>query len=131
MAPKDAAPRGLAPREQQIMDVLHRLGTASVADVRAALADPPSYSAVRTMIGQLERKGFVRRDRSAAKHRYSPVQSRKIASRSALKRLISTFFPDSPGDALAALIDDSANKLTDDDLNRLQQAIERARQGDR
>jgi predicted transcriptional regulator len=123
--------RGLAPREQQIMDVLHRLGTASVTDVREALADPPSYSAVRTMIGQLERKGFVRRDRSEAKHRYSAVQSRKNASRSALKRLISTFFPDSPGDAVAALIDDTAGKLSDDDLNRIQQAIERARQGDR
>jgi predicted transcriptional regulator len=125
---KDAAQRGLAPREQQIMDVIHRLGTASVADVRAALADPPSYSAVRTMIGQLERKGFVRRDRSEAKHRYSAVQSHKTASRSALKRLIATFFPDAPGDALAALIDDTAGKLSDDDLNRIQQAIERARQ---
>lgn len=131
MTRKDSTGRGLAPREQQIMDVIHRLGKASVADVRAELADPPSYSAVRTMIGQLERKGYVRRDRSAAKHLYSPIQSRKTASRSALKRLIATFFPDSPADALAALIDDTAKKLTDEDLDRLQQAIERARKGDR
>lgn len=131
MTSKEAARRGLAPREQQIMDVIHRLGKASVADVRAQLADPPSYSAVRTMMGQLERKGFLRRDRSAAKHLYSPTQSRKTASRSALQRLIATFFPDSPGDALAALIDDTSKKLTEDDLDRLQQAIERARQGDR
>lgn len=131
MVQKRTVDRGLAPREQQIMDVIHRLGTASVADVRAALADAPSYSAVRTMIGQLEKKGFVRRDRSAAKHTYSPVQSRKTASRSALRRVLATFFPGSPADALATLIDDSANKLTDDDLNRLQDAIDRARQGDR
>jgi predicted transcriptional regulator len=83
------------------------------------------------MIGQLEKKGCVRRDRSAAKHLYAPVQSRKTASRSALRRVLATFFPDSPADALATLIDDSANKLTDEDLNRLQDAIDRARRGDR
>jgi predicted transcriptional regulator len=82
------------------------------------------------MIGQLEKKGCAR-DRSAAKHTYSPVQSRKTASRSALRRVLATFFPGSPADALATLIDDSANKLTNDDLNRLQDAIDRARRGDR
>lgn len=127
MAPERKAQRGLAPREQQIMDVIFQLGTASVADVREKLVDPPSYSAVRTMIGQLEKKGFVKRDRDGIKHVYSPVQSRRVAGRSALRRLIETFFPESPGDAVAAFIDDSAQKLTEDDLNRLQEAIDRAR----
>ena len=127
MAPKKKATRGLATREQQIMDVIYRLGKASVAEVREQLPDPPSYSAVRTMIGQLERKGFVRRDRTGMKHLYSPVTSKRAASRSALRSVIDTFFPKSPGDALAALIDDSANKLTDEDLDRLEQAIQRAR----
>ena len=119
--------RGLAPREQQIMDVIFRLGRASVAEVRQHLADPPSYSAVRTMMGQLERKGFVTRDREAVRHVYSPTQSRRNVGRSALRRLIETFFPESPGDAVAAFIDDSASKLTEDDLDRLQRAIDRAR----
>ena len=119
--------RGLGAREQQIMDVLFQLGKASVADVRERLVDPPSYSAVRTMIGQLELKGHVRRDRNGVKHLYSPVRSRRSASRSALRSVIETFFPKSPGDALAAFIDDSAANLTDEDLDRLEQAIQRAR----
>ena len=127
MARKKSANTGLATREQQIMDVLFQLEKASVAEVREKLANPPTYSAVRTMIGQLERKGFVRRDRSEVTHYYSPVESRRSASRSALRNVIATFFPKSPGDALAALIDDSAKNLSDDDFDRLEQAIREAR----
>ncbi|QEG36967.1 Transcriptional repressor CopY [Bythopirellula goksoeyrii] len=124
---KKPATHTLATREQQIMDVIYQLERASVADVRQRLANPPSYSAVRTMIGHLERKGLIRRDRSDVKHYYSPVQSRRSASRSALRSLIQTFFPNSPGDALAALIDDSAKHLKEEDLDRLQLAIQKAR----
>ncbi|MCA9148599.1 MAG: BlaI/MecI/CopY family transcriptional regulator [Planctomycetales bacterium] len=127
MVPKKTASPTFAPREKQIMDVLFQLGRASVSEVREKLADPPSYSAVRTMIGQLERKGYVRRDRSDVKHYYSPVESKRSAARSALRSVIDTFFPRSPGDALAALIDDSAMKLTEEDLDRLEQAIKKAR----
>ena len=127
MPRKKNANNGLAPREKQIMDVLFQLGRASVAEVREKLAEPPSYSAVRTMIGQLERKGFVRRDRSGVKHYYSPIESKRSAARSALRSVVETFFPRSPGDALAALIDDSAKKLDEEDLDRLEKAIKRAR----
>jgi predicted transcriptional regulator len=120
--------RGLAAREQQIMDVVYQLGRASVTDVRERLIDPPTYSSVRTMLGHLERKGLLRRDRSGVKHVYAPVQSRSAASRSALRAVIDTFFPKSPGDALAALIDDSAEKLSDEELQRLEEAIRRARE---
>jgi predicted transcriptional regulator len=119
--------RGLAPREQQIMDAVYRLGEASVADVRKQLEDPPTYSSVRTMLGHLEQKGLLKRDRSGVKHFYQPVQSRKRASRSALRSVIDTFFPKAPGDALAALIDDSAEELTAEDLTRLEAAIRRVR----
>jgi len=127
MPPKKNVNHGLATREQQIMDVLYKLDKASVGEVREQLANPPSYSAVRTMIGQLEKKGLVRRDRSGVKHYYSPVTSKRSASRSALRSVIETFFPQSPGDALAALIDDSAKKLNKEDLDRLEQAIHRVR----
>jgi predicted transcriptional regulator len=130
MALEKKIKRGLAAREQQIMDVIYSLGNASVAEVRQKLTDPPSYSAVRTMMGLLEKKGFVQRDRNGVKHIYSPVKSRRSASRSALRSVIETFFPQSPGDALATLIDDSAEKLTAEDLDRLEQAIQRARSED-
>ena len=113
------------------MSVVYGMGKASVAEVLEKLEDPPSYSAVRTMLGQLERKGYLRRDRSDVTHYYLPIKSRKVAGLSAFRRLIETFFPNSPGDALATLIDDSAKKLTDEDIERLEEAIRRARTGDR
>ena len=112
------------------MSVVYRLGKASVAQVREQLTDAPSYSAVRTMLGQLERKGYLRRDRSDVTHFYQPVKSRKVAGLSALQRLIHTFFPNSPADALAALIDGSAKQLSDEDIERLEEAIRRARTGE-
>jgi predicted transcriptional regulator len=130
MPRKRTVSRELAPREDQIMQVVYRLQKATVTEVRAELSDPPSYSAVRTMLGQLERKGYVRRDRSDVTHIYEPVKSRKVAGLSAFRRLIETFFPHSPGDALAALIDDSAKKLSEEDIDRLEQAIRRVRTGE-
>jgi len=112
------------------MQVVYRLQKASVAQVREQLSDPPSYSAVRTMLGQLERKGHVRRDRSQVTHTYEPSKSRETAGISAFRRLLETFFPHSPGDALAALIDDSAKHLSDEDIDRLEEAIRRARAGE-
>jgi predicted transcriptional regulator len=131
MAAKKKISRRLAPREEQILSVVFQLGNASVADVRERLADAPSYSAVRTMLGQLERKGFVRRDRSGVTHMYQAVQSPRTAGLSAFRRLIETFFPNAPGAALATLIDDSAGKLSDEDIQRLEEAIRRARTGGR
>jgi predicted transcriptional regulator len=126
---KQKISRKLAPREEQIMSVVYRLGKASVAQVREQLVDAPSYSAVRTMLGKLERKGYLRRDRSGITHFYQPLTSRQIAGLSAFRRLIETFYPSSPGDALAAFIDDSAKRLSDDDIQRLEKAIRRARTG--
>ncbi len=122
-------PRKLAPREEQIMGVLYRLGKASVAEVREALQDPPSYSSVRTMLGQLEKKGLLRRDRSGITHLYLPTMSRRSARRSAIRRLLDTFFPNQPGDALAALIDESARDLSDAEIAKLEQAVRRAKSG--
>lgn len=129
MPRKKQVARELAPREDQIMQVVYRLQRASVAEVRAQLSDPPSYSAVRTMLGQLERKGYVTRDRSDVAHTYKPVQSPKTAGLSAFRRLIDTFFPNSPGGVLATLIDESAKKLSAEDIDRLEEAIRRARTG--
>ena len=72
---------GLGRRERQIMDVVYRLGEASVGDVLKQLPDPPSYSSVRTMIRLLESKGFLKHRREGTKYVYRPTQSRETASR--------------------------------------------------
>lgn len=118
---------GLGRRETQIMDAIYRLGEASVGDVLEHLPDPPSYSSVRTMIRLLESKGYLKHRTEGTKYIYRPIQSRETASRSAIQHLMKTFFSGSATDAVAAILDDSAEKLTDDDLQRLEILIDKAR----
>jgi predicted transcriptional regulator len=126
--PKPAPHETLGARERQIMDAIYALGEASVADVLARLPDPPTYSAVRTMIRLLEAKGLLRHRQVGMKYVYRPAHSREAAQRSALKHLMKTFFAGSVADAVAALLDPSVAKLSDDDIQRLEQLIQDARQ---
>src|SRR2546425_5983894 len=89
-------------RERQIMDVLHARGRATAAGVLAALPDPPGYSAVRALLRILEYKGHVKHRREGARYVYLPRLSRETARRSALKRVVATFFQGSATQAMAA-----------------------------
>ena len=117
----------LSRRERQVLDVLHRLGRASAADVREALPDPPSDSAVRTHLRILEEKGHARHEQDGPRYVYLPVVESEEAGRSALRHLVRTFFDDTPERAVAALLDDASSDLSDDDLDRLDDLIQRAR----
>jgi BlaI family transcriptional regulator, penicillinase repressor len=119
---------GLGARERQIMDAIHQVGEASVAEVLAKLSDPPTYSAVRTMIRLLEKKGFLRHRQVGMKYVYRPAQSPEVAKRSALRHLLQTFFAGSATDAVAAILHPAVTKLSDDDLKRLEELIQDARQ---
>jgi len=120
--------RNLSRRERQIMDILYRRGEASAAEVREAMDDPPSYSAVRAMLRVLEGKGHVRHQEEGLKYVYTPVVARDKAKRSVVKHLLDTFFNGSAEQAMAALLDVSASKLTDEELQRMSGMIEKARQ---
>ena len=122
------SPPRLSRREREVLDALHRLGVASAADVRAALADPPSDSAVRTHLRILEEKGHITHDQDGPRYVYRPTVAREAAGRSALRHLMRTFFDGSPDRAVAALLDETASDLTDDDLDRLASLVDRARQ---
>ncbi|PAP78165.1 BlaI/MecI/CopY family transcriptional regulator [Rubrivirga marina] len=117
----------LSRRERQVLDVLHRLGRASAADVREALPDPPSDSAVRTHLRILEEKGHVHHEQDGPRYVYLPVVESEEAGRSALRHLVRTFFDGTPERAVAALLDDASSELSDDDLDRLDDLIQRAR----
>ncbi len=119
-------PQDLGRRERQILEVVFRLGEASVADVLEQLPNPPSYDSVRTMIRVLERKGFLRHRREGTKYVYRPTQSHAAASRSALSHLMNTFFQGSAADTVAAIFDTKGN-LSDEELDQLEQLVERAR----
>lgn len=118
--------RHLSRRERQIMDVVYQRGRVTAAEVLDALPDPPSYSAVRALLRVLEEKGHLRHRRDGARYVFLPTVPRETARRSALARVVQTFFGGSTEETVAALIDQSS--LSDADLDRLQDLIDRARQ---
>lgn len=121
----------LSRRERQIMDVLFERGRATAADVREAIADPPSYSAVRALLRILEDKGHVRHDQDGPRYVYIPRHDREKARRSALRHVVQTFFEGSAGQAMTALLDGDAERLTSAELDRMAALIERARKESR
>ena len=115
----------LSRRERQILDVLYAKGSATVADVRDALPDAPSYSAVRALLRILEDKGHARHESQGTRYLYLPSVPRERARNSALTRIIKTFFDGSAAQAAAALVD--SGSLSDEELTRLSALIDRAK----
>ena len=116
----------LSRRERQIMESLFQRGEASVADVRADIADPPSYSAVRATLRVLEEKGRVRHRSSEGRYLYEPVVAPERARAAALTHVVRTFFDGSPADAAVALLRMSDTNLSPSTLDQLAAAIARA-----
>lgn len=117
----------LSRRERQIMDILYQRGKSSASEVREAMPDAPSYSAVRAMLRILEEKGHVRHQAEGLKYVYLPTVARDKAKRSAVKHLLGTFFDDSPEQIVAALLDVSSTRLTREELDRMAEMIEQAK----
>ena len=117
----------LSRRERQIMEILYARGQASAAEIREAMGDAPSYSAVRSILRVLEEKGHIRHQAEDLKYVYLPTVARDKAKRSAVKRLLDTFFHDSPEQLVAALLDVSAKRLTPEELDRMAAMIEKAK----
>lgn len=116
----------LSRRERQIMDVVYRLGRATAAEVLDGLPEPPSYSAVRTMLRLLEEKGHLRHEQDGPRYVYVPTVARDRARRSALDHLVRTFFDGSTEDVVAALLA-RGDRPSEEELERLARLIEQAR----
>ena len=118
----------LSRRERQILDILYAKSSATAAEVREAMPDPPSYSAVRALLRILETKGHVRHVQDGPRYVYVPVVARDSAKRSALAHLVRTFFDGSTEEAVAALLDGESTRLSNAELDRLSGVIARAKQ---
>ena len=117
----------LTRRERQIIDVLYRRGRATAAEVMAELPGTPSYSTVRTQLRVLEEKGHVRHEEEGPRYVYMPALPRHAARRSALRHLVNTFFDGSTAKVVAALLGGEGTRLTDDELKRVAELVEKAR----
>jgi predicted transcriptional regulator len=119
----------LSRRERQIMDVIYARGEASALDVHAGMADAPSPTAVRTLLRILESKGHLKHRVEGVKYIYRPSRPRGRAGRSALRRVIETFFGGSFENAVAAHLSDPSAALSAEALERLAEMIRQAKQG--
>lgn len=108
-----------------MLDILYAKGSATAAEVHAAMPDAPSYSAVRALLRILEAKGHATHQAQGTRYLYMPSVPRESARNSALTRIVQTFFGGSAGQAAAALVD--SGSLSDEELTRLSALIDRAR----
>jgi len=124
---KTSAQTQLSRRERQIMDVVYRLGKATVTDVLERLPDPPSYSAVRALMRILEEKGHLSHEQDGPRYVYLPTVPRDAAQASALSHMVRTFFGGSAEAAVAALLDLPEGGMSEGELSRLSRLIDEAR----
>jgi len=109
------------------MDILYRRGRATAAAVMADLPGKPNSSTVRTQLRVLEEKGHVRHDEEGLRYVYMPALPRHAARKSALRHLVDTFFDGSAEKVVTALVGGEGARLSDDELNRIAEVIEKVR----
>lgn len=109
------------------MDILYSMGQATGQEIQARLPDQPSYSTVRTLLRVLERKGHVHHIEDGLRYVYRPAVERETAKKSAIQRLIATFFDGSAKAAAATFLDPASAELSDEDLKELEAMIRKAR----
>jgi predicted transcriptional regulator len=119
--------QSLSRREREMMDVVFRMGRSTATEVMEALADPPSYSAVRATLRILEQKGLLKHEDDGTRYVYRPAVNRDKARQSAIDHLLATFFDGSVGGVVATLLEQSATDLSKADLDRISQLIAQAR----
>ena len=117
----------LSRREREMMNIIYEAGRATAAEVREAMASPPSYSAVRATLRVLLEKGHLSHKQDGPRYIYLPTVTRNQARRSALRQLLRTFFDGSTNNAVAAVLDMESSKLSADELERLAQMIDKAK----
>jgi len=121
----------LSRRERQVMDILFRRGEATVAEVMGELPDPPTYSAVRSVLRILVEKDLVSHREDGPRYVYLPAVSPNRARDEALSHVVRTFFEGSAEQAMTALLRMSDTRLGNAELNRLDELVKKARNSGR
>ena len=112
-------------REQEIMDIVYQLGACSVSDVVGRMNDDPSYDTIRVTLGILTKKRFLKRLKEKKRFIYLPVVTRDKASKSALRRIIKTYFSGSASKAIMTLLEMSSSRLSGREFDEIAAWIEK------
>jgi predicted transcriptional regulator len=129
--PKATTSEDLTRRERQVMDILHRRGESTVAEIMADLPDPPTYSAVRSILRILGEKQLISYKEDGPRYVYFPAESTERTRDDVLEHVVNTYFAGSTEQAVTALLRMSDADVTEDEVNRLRDKIRRARQSGR
>jgi BlaI family transcriptional regulator, penicillinase repressor len=119
---------GHSRREREIMAALYKLGRATAAQIQAEIADPPSYTAIRTLLTILEKKGHVRHDSDGTRYVYEPKVARGEMGQRAFRNLLKTFYDNSVSDAVAAMLSQQDAGISAEELDRLARLIAKAKE---
>ena len=114
-------------REREIFEIVCSAGEATAAEVRTAMSDPPSHSAVRTLLARLEAKGLLRHRLDEQTYVYRSVPQPAKVRESALRQLVKTFFDGSAANAATALLGLSKS-LKPEEIEALQRAIDEVKE---
>jgi predicted transcriptional regulator len=117
----------LSRRERQIMDVIYARGPSSALEVLAELPDPPTKTAVRTLLRILEEKGHLEHEQVGQTYIYRPCRPRENAGKTALQRVLDVFFAGSLEQAVASHLGERADQLSDAELKQLASLIQQTR----
>lgn len=124
-------PHTLTRRERQIMDILYRRGRATAGEVLEDLTGAPTYSTVRAQLRVLEEKGHVQHEEVGLRYVYTPIVSRHAVKQSALRHIVDTFFEGSTHKVVAALLGGEPASVSDEELDRITDLVDKARKGRR
>lgn len=116
----------LSRRERQVMDIIHELEGATAVQIRERMSDPPTDSAVRSVLRILLRKGHLVKEYDGPRLVYSSRIPARTARRSAMSHVLKTFFGGSVERAVATLIALEDGALEPDERERIMAMIERA-----
>ena len=118
-------------RERQLLEALYRLGRATAAEVQAAIPNPPTYTAVRTHLTNLEQKGLVTVETSGPRYVYEPAVPRDDMARNVVGELLTNFFENRVDLLVASLLDRRELPISPQQLDHLAELIEKAREAGR
>lgn len=119
--------KDLSKRERQLLDALYRLGKASAAEIRESVEDPPTYTAVRTHLTNLETKGFVRYENDGTRYIYEPVVPKEEMAELAVRGLMETFFDNRVDLIVSTLLSRRDRTLSEAEIEKLSAMIEEAK----